>query len=83
MTKEEMKKTLLKSVATVTFTKADGSERILKCTLQESFFPIVEQTEAVKKVKKENLETLSVWDIENSGWRSFRLDSVTKFDFSI
>jgi hypothetical protein len=26
--------------------------------------------------KAENPNTISVWDIENNGWRSFRLDSV-------
>jgi hypothetical protein len=28
------------------------------------------------KVKVENPEVLSVWDLENLGWRSFRLDSI-------
>ena len=29
--------------------------------------------------KKENLDVLSVWDLDNNGWRSFRLDSVTDY----
>ena len=26
--------------------------------------------------KKENPDTISVWDIDKNGWRSFRIDSV-------
>lgn len=81
-TKEELKEYLLNNNATVVFTKADGSERTLICTLQESVFPAVEQTET-KKVKKENPDTLSVWDLENLGWRSFRMDSIKHFHTAV
>jgi hypothetical protein len=77
-TKEELKEYLQQNSATVVFTKADGSERTLKCTLKESVLPVVEQTET-KKVRVSNPDTLSVWDIENEGWRSFRLDSIIHF----
>jgi hypothetical protein len=77
-TKEELKEYLQQNSATVVFTKADGSERTLKCTLQESMLPVVEQKES-SKVKVSNPNTLSVWDIENKGWRSFRLDSIIHF----
>ena len=91
MNKDEMHTTLLKSVATVTFTKADGSERLLKCTLQESFLPVREidqsgvQLETVADTqsrKATNENVLCVWDLENSGWRSFRVDSVKSFELT-
>jgi hypothetical protein len=71
-------KDLLQAVsATVVFTKKDGTERSMNCTLQESFLPKVEvDSTAEKKTRSENLECLSVWDIDNEGWRSFRLDSI-------
>lgn len=62
----------------ITFNKKDGTERKLKCTLQEGVVqPYEKKTEQVK-VKNDN--TMSVWDIENSGWRSFNLDSITQIE---
>lgn len=60
--------------AVVTFTKKDGSERVMKCTLQESVVPAA--TTTATTVKKVNDQVLAVWDIDKSAWRSFRLDSV-------
>lgn len=76
--RDTLKQLLQKDTATVIFTKADGTERELKCTLHEKYLPVTEHIEANTIVKKVNVDTLSVWDIENSGWRSFRLDSVIK-----
>jgi hypothetical protein len=63
----------------VTFTKVDGTVRTMKCTLNEKYIP---QSEPKKtdRVKKENDQVLAVWDLENSGWRSFRYDSITKIE---
>lgn len=66
--------------ATVTFTKRDGSTRVMKCTLQEGVaIPHQHTTDRVKEV---NPSVLPVWDIESSAWRSFRLDTITSFEFS-
>lgn len=79
--KYELKEILQNSVSTVVFTKIDGTERELKCTLLPEYIPakpVVEGqqllTEGLTKV--ENPNTLSVWDMESAGWRSFRIDSV-------
>jgi hypothetical protein len=29
-----------------------------------------------QKVRKQNLDVVSVWDLDKNAWRSFRLDSV-------
>ncbi len=65
-------------IATVSFEKKDGTIRELRCTLNSKYLPevIVEETEEVKKTRKKNDNVLSVWDLENEGWRSFRIDSV-------
>lgn len=57
----------------IVFTKADGNQRRLLCTLQPEFLPPY-----TKSIPMEILtsERLSVWDIENKGWRSFRIDSI-------
>ena len=67
---EGLKRNLVK----VTFTKVNGDLREMNCTLHESILP--ESTTTEKKI---NLDTISVWDIDNSGWRSFRVDSIKEF----
>jgi hypothetical protein len=79
MTRDELMTTLKENVAVVSFTKKDGTEREMRCTLQESMLPPVflngtEQME--QKVRKQNPDVVSVWDLDKSAWRSFRLDSV-------
>ena len=65
----------------VTFQKTDGSMRKMYCTLNESVIQSYEKK--TDKTRKESLDVLSVWDVEANGWRSFRLDSVKKIQFSL
>ncbi len=64
---------LKKNVMRITFTKVNGDERVMLCTLHDSILPEQPISEIKKKV---NPDTLSVWDLDNNGWRSFRLDSI-------
>ena len=80
--KDTLKANLQNGTGTIVFTKADGSERTMKCTLKSELLPVVEIKEGAK-VKVENPEVLSVWDIENSGWRSFRIDSIISADVTL
>lgn len=65
----------------VTFTKSDGTEREMLCTLRED---VIQSTEKkTDRTKKENLDVMSVWDVEKNAWRSFRLDSVKQIGFEI
>lgn len=73
--KDTLRNELKEGVKTITFTKTDGTQRVLKCTLQESALPSVDTTKAVT-AKKTSDEALAVWDVENAGWRSFRFDSI-------
>lgn len=82
ITKEELIKVLKERVVTVKFKKKDDSIRKMVCTLSEDYLPepenVVEVTE--KKKKKENPNTLPVWDLEKLAWRSFRVDSVVEYE---
>ena len=69
---------LEQSPVEVVFTKKDGTERTLKCTLMEKFLP-----ETVGSDRPRNDETLAVYDLEKEGWRSFRWDSVKQVNFSL
>lgn len=63
---------------TVVFTKIDGTERVMRCTLQESVLPKVEPS---TKSRKKSEESISVWDLDEDGWRSFRWDSIKEIIF--
>ena len=69
---------------TVVFTKKDGTEREMLCTINPELVPqepIVE--DVIKKEKKVNEEVMPVYDLEAKGWRSFRWDSVKQVTFKI
>lgn len=65
---------LSNSIVTVKFVKKDGTEREMKCTLQESLITPYEKKTDREKVSSDT--NISVWDVESQGWRSFRYDSV-------
>jgi hypothetical protein len=62
---------------TAIFLKADGTQRTMLCTLQESQIP--ESARPKGEVKKKSDDALAVWDIEKQAWRSFRYDSLEQF----
>lgn len=63
-------------VTLITFTKKDGTERKMRCTLQESALPA---REGDAQAKPHSPDVQPVWDLEAGAWRSFRWDSVTYF----
>ncbi len=65
---------LLKAgVATVVFTKSDGTERTLRGTLNEAMIPSNKRTSSGVT---HTTETQNVFDMDAGDWRSFRYDSV-------
>ena len=67
---------------TVTFTKKDGTERVMRCTLQPELLPKVELKENAKP-RKESTTSMRVFDLEKNEWRSFTIKKVTKVNFTI
>lgn len=63
-------------ICKVTFTKKDGTERLMKCTLNKNFMPQIEFVKESKDVKEPNKEVIKCWDLDKEAWRSFRVDSV-------
>jgi predicted DNA-binding protein (MmcQ/YjbR family) len=68
-------KNLQKRAMRITFTKVNGEERVIDCSLQEHIVP-----ETSESNRKQNKEILPVFDINKGEWRSFRLDSVTNIE---
>lgn len=78
--REDLKNTLRAKIGTVTFTKQNGEERVMRCTLQDSILP--EQVDLEEAVQKKGpTESLAVWDMDKNAWRSFRYDSVISVTF--
>lgn len=73
MEKSELLKSLAEGVISVTFTKKDGTDRVMLCTRKSSLIP----TEF--HPKGETVETgdnIRVFDVEKNGWRSFNLSTL-------
>lgn len=68
--------------ATVTFTKSDGTDRVMKCTLEEDKLPKVELKEGAKP-RKESTTSMRVFDLEKNEWRSFTIKKVKQVNFTI
>ena len=73
-TKESIRSLLKNDVLEVVFIKTDGSVREMRCTLHEKVVEAYEKK--TDKVKPENDSVVSVWDLDNNGWRSFKIDSI-------
>ena len=87
--REWVKSLLQKSTITVTFVKADGTDREMLCTLNWDFIPSSAITPTgmpvdgiVKESKKPRKEpdphSLRVFDLDKQEWRSFRFDRLKK-----
>lgn len=69
-----IKTTLSQNAVNVTFTKKDGSERVMKCTTKPDYTPSEKQP---KNAGYEHTDEVQrVYDLEKGEWRSFRWDNV-------
>ena len=58
----------------VNFTKVDGTERKMRCTLNAEYLPPGDyEADTSREV---DLGSVTVWDIEADAWRRFRVESV-------
>jgi hypothetical protein len=69
---------------TLTFTKKDGSDRVMKCTTNPTYImfkdPSILESKSDRKV---NEDVMPVYDLDAGGWRSFRWDSIKSVAFTI
>jgi hypothetical protein len=77
-----LKGMLTTSPGIVTFIKADGTDRVMNCTLQPELLPKVEIKEDVKP-RKESTTSMRVFDLEKKEWRSFTIKKVKQVNFTI
>jgi len=67
----------------VTFTKQDGTERAMQCTLVEGRIPTDKTPKNTSTSTTSSGSAVRVFDTEKSEWRSFRWESVTKVEFTL
>ena len=69
---------------TLTFTKKDGSDRVMRCTTNPTYImfkdPSILESRSDRKV---NEDVMPVFDLDAGGWRSFRWDSIKSVAFTI
>jgi hypothetical protein len=66
----------------VTFLKADGSQRVMPCTLREDQLPprsaSAEQPESAEPATAPDPNLFKVWCTDQQAWRSFRYERVVQ-----
>lgn len=78
-TKEEMIEELKEGICRVVFTKQNGEERDMSCTLSKVYLP--EAKESTRKKAEIKTDAISVYDVNAEGWRSFNVCNVKTFEF--
>lgn len=68
---------LANNVVEVTFTKKNGEERTMKCTLKQDLIETFSNTSPTSNSnRKNNFDVVPVYDLDKNEWRSFRVDSI-------
>ncbi len=78
-----VKSLLQKGAITVTFTKADGTDREMLCTLNpEQLPPVPMPIDGIVKESRQRKQpdehSIRVFDLDKKEWRSFRFDRLKK-----
>lgn len=82
MSFDEIKTLLNEGVCNVTFTKVDGTQRVMRCTTKDSLIPnekLPKSTDETK-LRKQSTEAIAAWDLDKGDWRSFRLDKLINLE---
>tara|TARA_Y100000758_G_scaffold285999_1_gene236478 strand:- start:477 stop:740 length:264 start_codon:yes stop_codon:yes gene_type:complete len=78
MIRSDLVEFLRDGICEVLFVKKDGTDRLMKCTLNYDYIP--EDMKPLNLVKGEkvlqNLDIVKVFDTEKQGWRSFAVENV-------
>jgi hypothetical protein len=79
-----LKSILPTTEATITFTKVDGTERVMKCTLEaDKLPPVVIKEDAKPRKQSDSTKALRVFDLEKGEWRSFTIKNIKRIELTI
>jgi len=82
MQESEIKALLNEGEVTITFEKVDGTLRTMRCTTRGDLIPFDEGATVevtVPKVSKPS-SAIRAFDLDKSGWRSFRVENLRIVD---
>lgn len=89
---DECRDMLKNNICYVTFTKVDGSERIMRCTLISDYLPTSPNWASYEKTLSEtnkslryipNPNMISVWDLEKGNWRGFMYNQIKEIKIGV
>jgi hypothetical protein len=74
---ENVLEQLKNNVLQVTFSKVNGEERIMPCTLQTEYMPELSESKVQRAEELSvNKSVIRAFAIDKQSWRSFRVDNV-------
>jgi hypothetical protein len=76
--KTELIGLLVAGPVSVTFTKADGTDRVMKCTKWMDLIP-EENHPKTQSTGDNTSDNITVFDLEKGGWRSFNITKVKEY----
>ena len=76
--REDLFKMLVEGPVSVTFTKADGTDRVMKCTKWMDLIP-EENHPKTESAGGNTSDNITVFDLEKGGWRSFNITKVKEY----
>lgn len=81
MNRDEMLNKLHENVCKVTFTKANGENRVMNCTLKKEVLKeSLGESYTEDTNSRDTADVVTVLDTDKNAWRRFRVDSVTSFE---
>lgn len=82
MTRDQFIQRLVMGETQVIFTKADGTERHMRATLDERLLPKLplELKTNNRRARSENPMLIAVWDLDTGAWRSLRFERLISVD---
>ena len=76
---DELREALKTGLATIHFLKKDGTVREMHCTLKPEFLPVMPEPNP-RLTYGPSPTIVTVWDLEQNAWRSFKFDSIQSID---
>lgn len=81
MTRQEMLTQLRENTCRVKFTKVNGEERDMRCTLLQKLIPSDQMPKgSTLEESNKSEDVIRVFDVTANGWRSFKVDNVIEFN---
>ena len=82
--KRWLKGLLKNKTVTITFTKKDGSTRVMRCTRDSSVIPLAKlpKEDPAKPAKTPTGDAVQAFDLDLNEWRAFNTANITRIDWA-